>query len=62
MKFCLFHLMPYAPLDLDFDKKYPSSWMALPNSYYDPKQGHSWVISLASRCSASTSIIRPPMV
>ena len=40
MKFCLFHLMPYAPLDLNFDKKYPSSWMALPNSYYDPKQGH----------------------
>ncbi len=24
MKFCLFHLMPYAPLDLDFDKKYPT--------------------------------------
>jgi alkanesulfonate monooxygenase SsuD/methylene tetrahydromethanopterin reductase-like flavin-dependent oxidoreductase (luciferase family) len=40
MKFCLFHLMPYAPLDLSFDQKYPSSWMALPNSYYDPKQGH----------------------
>ena len=40
MKFCLFHLMPYAPLDLTFDEKYPSSWMALPNSYYDPKQGH----------------------
>ena len=29
MKFCLFHLMPYAPLDLTFDEKYPSSWMAL---------------------------------
>src|SRR4029078_1060983 len=40
MTIFLFHLMPYAPLDLDFDKKYPSSWMALPNSYYDPKQGH----------------------
>jgi alkanesulfonate monooxygenase SsuD/methylene tetrahydromethanopterin reductase-like flavin-dependent oxidoreductase (luciferase family) len=40
MKFCLFHLMPYAPLDLTFDQKYPTSWMALPNSYYDPKQGH----------------------
>jgi len=40
MKFCLFHLMPYAPLDLTFDQKYPTSWMALPNSYYDPKEGH----------------------
>ena len=25
MKFCLFHLMPYAPLDLTFDQKYPTS-------------------------------------
>ena len=40
MKFCLFHLMPYAPLDLTFDRTYPTSWMSLPNSYYDPKQGH----------------------
>ncbi|MGZ3310749.1 MAG: LLM class flavin-dependent oxidoreductase, partial [Xanthobacteraceae bacterium] len=30
----------YAPLDLTFDRKYPTSWMSLPNSYYDPKQGH----------------------
>ena len=41
MKFCLFHLMPYAPLDLTFDQKYPTSWMSLPNSYYDPKVGAS---------------------
>ena len=40
MKFCLFHLMPYAPLDLTFDRTYPTSWMSLPNSYYDPKEGH----------------------
>ena len=24
MKFCLFHLMPYAPLDLTFDEKHPT--------------------------------------
>jgi len=37
--FC-FHLMPYAYLDLDFDKKYKSAWVVLPNTYYDPVKGH----------------------
>ena len=41
MRICLFHLMPYGPLDLDYDKKYPAAWMSLPNSYYDPKEGHA---------------------
>ena len=40
MKFFFFHLMPYADLDLDYDKKYNSAWVTLPNSYYDPKKGH----------------------
>jgi alkanesulfonate monooxygenase SsuD/methylene tetrahydromethanopterin reductase-like flavin-dependent oxidoreductase (luciferase family) len=40
MKFFFFHLMPYAALDLDYDKKYDSAWVTLPNSYYDPKIGH----------------------
>ena len=40
MKFFFFHLMPYADLDLDYDKKYDSAWVTLPNSYYDPKKGH----------------------
>lgn len=40
MKFHFFHLMPYADLDLDYDKKYDSAWVTLPNSYYDPKKGH----------------------
>ncbi len=39
MKFTLFHLMPYADLDLSFDEKYPTTWTLLPNSYYDPKKG-----------------------
>ena len=39
MKFTLFHLMPYADLDLSYDEKYPTSWTLLPNSYYDPKKG-----------------------
>lgn len=37
--FC-FHLMPYAHLDLDYDKKYVSSWVILPNTYFDPVKGH----------------------
>lgn len=40
MKFYCFNLMPYGALDLDFDEKYMSSSLLLPNSYYDPKIGH----------------------
>jgi alkanesulfonate monooxygenase SsuD/methylene tetrahydromethanopterin reductase-like flavin-dependent oxidoreductase (luciferase family) len=40
MKFYFIHLMPYADLDLDAPDKYNSSWVTLPNSYYDPKKGH----------------------
>ena len=40
MKFFFFHLMPYADLDPDYDKKYNSAWVTLPNTYYDPKIGH----------------------
>ncbi len=39
MKFTLFHLMPYADLDLSFTDTYPTCWTILPNSYYDPKKG-----------------------
>jgi alkanesulfonate monooxygenase SsuD/methylene tetrahydromethanopterin reductase-like flavin-dependent oxidoreductase (luciferase family) len=39
MKFTCFHLMPYADLDLSFTDKYETSWVKLPNSYYDPKKG-----------------------
>jgi alkanesulfonate monooxygenase SsuD/methylene tetrahydromethanopterin reductase-like flavin-dependent oxidoreductase (luciferase family) len=41
MKFFAFHLMPYAALDPDYDKKYNSAWVTLPNTYYDPKIGHA---------------------
>src|SRR5690606_3130697 len=40
LKFFFFHLMPYAALDPDYDKKYNSAWVTLPNSYYDPQVGH----------------------
>jgi alkanesulfonate monooxygenase SsuD/methylene tetrahydromethanopterin reductase-like flavin-dependent oxidoreductase (luciferase family) len=40
MEFYLFHLMPYADLDLAASDKYETSWVKLPNSYYDPKKGH----------------------
>lgn len=39
MKFYMMHLMPYADLDLDYDKHHNSAWVTLPNSYYDPKKG-----------------------
>ena len=39
MKFTLFHLMPYAALDLEATKDFPTAWLHTPNSYYDPEQG-----------------------
>jgi alkanesulfonate monooxygenase SsuD/methylene tetrahydromethanopterin reductase-like flavin-dependent oxidoreductase (luciferase family) len=39
MKFVSFHLMPYRPLDLDAAAKHRSTWVELPNRYYDPVKG-----------------------
>ncbi len=39
MQCFLFHLMPYAELDLDYDKDYKASWVVYPNSNFDPKVG-----------------------
>lgn len=39
MKFFFFHLMPYSAIDPDFLEKHGTSWITLPNSYYDPKAG-----------------------
>ena len=40
MKAFMFHLMPYASLDMSERDKHPSAWITLPNSLYDPKFGH----------------------
>ena len=39
MKFYFFHLMPYQDIDSDFLEHNKSSWITLPNTYYDPKKG-----------------------
>ncbi len=39
MRFFFFHLMPYADLDPDYDQTHKSSWVTLPNSYYDAAKG-----------------------
>ena len=39
MKFYFFHLMPYQDIDPDFLKHNKSSWINLPNTYYDPVKG-----------------------
>jgi hypothetical protein len=39
MKFTLFHLMPYADLDLVGAAAYPTAWVHTPNTFYDPKRG-----------------------
>jgi alkanesulfonate monooxygenase SsuD/methylene tetrahydromethanopterin reductase-like flavin-dependent oxidoreductase (luciferase family) len=41
MNVMMFHLMPYADLDLPAADKHPFSWVTLPNSLYDPKKGHA---------------------
>ena len=41
MNVLLFHLMPYADLDLEAAKDYRAVWCDFPNSFYDPKKGHA---------------------
>jgi alkanesulfonate monooxygenase SsuD/methylene tetrahydromethanopterin reductase-like flavin-dependent oxidoreductase (luciferase family) len=41
MNVLLFHLMPYADLDIEAARKYPTVWSNFPNSFYDPKKGHA---------------------
>jgi alkanesulfonate monooxygenase SsuD/methylene tetrahydromethanopterin reductase-like flavin-dependent oxidoreductase (luciferase family) len=40
MQYYFFHLMPWPYLPADFDAKYDSAWVWLPNALYDPVQGH----------------------
>jgi hypothetical protein len=40
MKFNWFHLMPYRYLPDDFKEAYPSMWVDIPSSLYDPEKGH----------------------
>lgn len=40
LEFHYFHLMPWPYLPADFDEKYKSAWVTLPNSLYDPQKGH----------------------
>ena len=41
MKVMSFHLMPYADLDLEATRDFPTAWCTLPNAFYDPKKGHA---------------------
>ena len=40
MQLVLFHLMPYADLDLEAGRKNGTSWVTLPNTNFDPEKGH----------------------
>ena len=40
MKLCFFHLMPYPYLPDDFEQRYHSVWVDIPNDLYDPAKGH----------------------
>jgi alkanesulfonate monooxygenase SsuD/methylene tetrahydromethanopterin reductase-like flavin-dependent oxidoreductase (luciferase family) len=41
MKVTMFHLMPYADLDMGFREHHNSVWLKLPNTYFDPVKGHA---------------------
>ena len=36
----MFHLMPYAYLDMGYAEKHRAAWVVLPNTYFDPVKGH----------------------
>jgi alkanesulfonate monooxygenase SsuD/methylene tetrahydromethanopterin reductase-like flavin-dependent oxidoreductase (luciferase family) len=40
VQYYFFHLMPWPYLPDDFDAKYDSAWVWLPNTLYDPVKGH----------------------
>ncbi len=40
MEVVLFHLMPYADLDLEAGREHGTVWVNLPNSNFDPVKGH----------------------
>jgi alkanesulfonate monooxygenase SsuD/methylene tetrahydromethanopterin reductase-like flavin-dependent oxidoreductase (luciferase family) len=40
MQYYFFHLMSWPHLPVDFDAKYDSAWVWLPNTLYDPVKGH----------------------
>jgi alkanesulfonate monooxygenase SsuD/methylene tetrahydromethanopterin reductase-like flavin-dependent oxidoreductase (luciferase family) len=40
MNIVLFHLMPYADLDLEAGRKNGTVWVKLPNRHFDPEKGH----------------------
>ncbi|HEY7834789.1 MAG TPA: LLM class flavin-dependent oxidoreductase [Ktedonobacterales bacterium] len=41
LQFHYFHLMPWGDLPEDFEERYDSAWVTLPNSIYDPEKGHA---------------------
>jgi alkanesulfonate monooxygenase SsuD/methylene tetrahydromethanopterin reductase-like flavin-dependent oxidoreductase (luciferase family) len=40
LEIVLFHLMPYADLDLKAGRDHGTVWVTLPNSHFDPVKGH----------------------
>jgi hypothetical protein len=39
MRFSLFHLMPYPYLPEDFDQRYSTASLTIPNGLFDPAKG-----------------------
>jgi hypothetical protein len=41
MKLCCFHLMPWTDLPADFAERYPSVWVDVDPTLFDPCRGHA---------------------
>jgi alkanesulfonate monooxygenase SsuD/methylene tetrahydromethanopterin reductase-like flavin-dependent oxidoreductase (luciferase family) len=41
MKLCLFHLMPWTELPVDFAERYPSVWVDVDPALFDARRGHA---------------------
>ena len=44
MKVFVFHLMPYAYVDPDYDQGYKTCWVTYPNTNFDPVKGYELYI------------------
>jgi len=41
LKVTMFHLMPYACMDMQVRDRHQSAWVTFPNSEFDPREGHA---------------------
>ena len=56
MQVFMFHLMPYAHLDMGFKDKYRAAWVVLPNTLFRPGEGPRALQPLSRRARAAAEL------